>query len=428
MKPEIVTPTMPFENGAEPSWSRGNSTIVRVGSRVFITNQRVHANRLPLNRTTLEIWEKPDGGVWQLVYEDEGVFQREPCPIAYIGNDRLAVTANVPAQYHAPDEETTDTDCIPTLYVFDVSGPLRKAASIPLKWDRDDYTFWEHSYRSFAVDPVRQLLFLDNIEYGDERFCYTLLDSDLQCIKNGLLHFPARCCYHAIAMQNGETYLFAIQDIKEPNAEWRDYKRQMTGRQWDYDFRKIYLNYCPDIEKTDFEPSALICSRDDTCGWLSLLDCCYDANGDMLLLVSAQNVYPAFMRERFFPDLAPESQLEMYRFSKGKLVSRTVIAQSSDKELATGFNGFFHTGESSEVHIVWCKHMDAPGDAVKRGAYLSRADAPQEPPFRLMDETGWFFGSKTRLGAAPGDMLDVTWHRGAEAILHAQTDLKELLR
>lgn len=423
MKPEQICPTMPFDNGTQPSWSRGNSTIVRVGTRVFVTNAHVHPRRKPYNRTTLEIWEKEDGGTWNLVFEDTGVYQREPSPIAYIGNNKLAVTANVPAAEHAEDEETMDTDCIPTLYIFDISGPVKRELVMRLPWDRDDYTFWEHSYRGFAYDQKRRNLFLDNIEYDDDRFCYTLLDRDLNCIRCGKLNFPARCCYHTIAIQDGETYLFAIQDIKEPVAQWRDYKRQMTGRQWDYDFRKIYLNYCADIEHADFEPSVLICDRDATCGWMACLDCCFDKNGNMMLLVSGQNVYPSFMRERFFPDVPPESTLELFRFSKGKMIDHQIINRSSDGMLAYGYNGFFHTAENGDVYLIWCKNMDVQGDTVSKGTYLSRTDDLSAPPVRLMDETGCLTGSKTRLGAAPSNAIDITWHRGDEAIMYAGCQL-----
>jgi len=363
MKIEQICPTMPFDNGADPCWSKGNSPILRIGSRVFVTNSRVHPERKPLNNTTLEIWEKEDGGEWRMVYEDPETFQREPCPMACLGNDLLAVTVNAPAASHAPDEATEDTNCIPTLYLFDISGPLRKVGSMRLTWDQDDYVFWEHSYRGLAFDSVRGNLFLNNIEYsGDCRFCYTVLNRQLECIKTGKLRFPARCCYHTIAMKDGETYLFGVRDIKEPNAEWRDYKRAMTGRQWDYDFRQIYLNYCADIKTGDFEPSVLICDRDATCGWTFPLDCCYDQNGDMLFLASVQNVTPSFMRERFFPGIAPESALEMYRFSKGKLISKTQLALSADTELSVGYNGFFHTAANGEVYVESGQGMSHGGE------------------------------------------------------------------
>ena len=423
MKIEQICQTMPFGNGAGPCWSRGNSPIIRVDSRVFVTHSKVHPERKPLNNTTLEIWEKSDGGEWRMVYEEPETFQREPCPIAYLGNGVLAVTVNVLAEFHAPDEATEDTDCIPMLYLFDISGPLRKTSSIRLKWNRDDYIFWEHSYRGFAYDKVRGNLFLNNIEYGDEQFCYTLLDCKLATIRSGKLRFPARSCYHNIAMKDGETYLFAVRDIKEPNAAWRDYKRAVTGRQWDYDFRQIFLNYCADIETGDFEPSLLFCDRDATCGWTFPLDCCYDPNGDMLFMVSVQNVAQPFMRERFFPGLAPESALELYRFSKGKLISQTQLAVSADTELSTGYSGFFHTAANGEVYAIWSKDAYVPGDALPKGTYLSRLSAPDEPPVRLMEECGCTFGSKVRLGAAPSDTVDLYWAREEKEIMHGEFEL-----
>lgn len=58
-------------------------------------------------------------------------------------------------------------------------------------------------------------------------------------------------------------------DIVEPNEEWKAYKRQVTGAEWGFHFRIIYLNYCPDIEKDDFEPSRGVCERKAACGWTS---------------------------------------------------------------------------------------------------------------------------------------------------------------
>lgn len=421
-----ICPSLPFQNGADPVWSCGNSTIVRVGSRVFATNAKVHPERKPLNNTSLEIWEKEDAGCWTLVYEDRGVFQREPCPIAYLGENTLAVTANVPAAWHEPEEPTQDSECIPTLYLFDISGPLRKTASIPLPWPAGSHTFWEHSYRNFAVDNVRKQLFLDNIDYeSDDRFCWTLLNHEMNCIKTGWLDFPQRVCYHHIAIRNGEVYLFGVQDIKEPNPEWHAHKRAVTGREWDYDFRKVYLNYCPDINSCDFEPSQLICERDATCGWTFPLDCCFDVNGDMLCLVSVQNVAYPFVREKFFPTLAPESALELYRFSKGRLTGRTRLAFSADTQAAQGYRAFFHTDRSGELFAVWAKCAEAPGDEYPVGTYLTRISDLSAQPVRLLDEPAAYTGSKIRLGAAPSDTVDLYWVRDEKEIMHGSFDLKE---
>lgn len=78
--------------------------------------------RLPYNRTNLEIWEKDGDAPWKLVYEDTDVYQREPCPILYLGDNKLAVTVNPPARYHQADEPSIEDECLPQMYIFDISA------------------------------------------------------------------------------------------------------------------------------------------------------------------------------------------------------------------------------------------------------------------------------------------------------------------
>ena len=112
-KTEKICGTAPFDNGAGPVWSRGNSPIVRVGDRVFVTNSRVIPDRARLNRTSLELYEKRGEGDWQLVFYDEGVFQREPCPILYLGGGRLAVTVNPTVEHYEKEQESLYVPCTP---------------------------------------------------------------------------------------------------------------------------------------------------------------------------------------------------------------------------------------------------------------------------------------------------------------------------
>ena len=423
---EKICDTAPFDNGAGPTWSRGNSPIVRVGDRVFVTNSRVIADRARLNRTSLELYEKCGEGDWQLVFYDEGVFQREPCPILYLGGNRLAVTVNPTVEHFANEQESLYVPCTPMVYLFDISDGVKRTDGIVLPWGDSSYQFMDHSYRSFAVDSVSGDLFFTNqylVGDGGEH-CYSLLDQDFHPKRCAPLRFPQRACYHNIAMRGGETYVFAIQDIVEPNEEWRRYKYDKTGRHWDYDFRKLYLNYSANLEAEDFGDSVLVCDRDATCGWVTNLDCCYDANGDMLLLVSAQNVHEPFMRDRFFPNEPLETVLEVYRFSHGKVTGKMVVDRSEEKEKATLYGGFFHTAASGEVYLIWSKETDVASNPVQTGTYLSPVNALDQRPVRLMDAAGLLFGSKTRLGARPTDSIDLYWPQGEEAILYARVDWK----
>lgn len=423
---ETICKTAPFDNGAGPTWSRGNSPIVRVGNRVFATNSRVIADRAPLNRTSLELYERFGEGDWRLVFYDEGVYQREPCPILYLGGGCLAVTVNPTVERYAKDQESLYVPCTPMVYLFDTTGGVKRTDAIVLPWGDPSYQFMDHSYRSFAVDSVNGSIFFTNqylVGEGGEH-CYSLLDKDFRPKRCAPLRFPHRSCYHNVAMRDGEAYVFAIQDIEEPNEEWRRYKYEKTGRHWDYDFRKLYLNYSPNLEKEDFGDSILICDRDGTCGWVSNLDCSYDANGDMLLLVSAQNVHEPFMRERFFPNEPLETVLEVYRLSRGRVTERITVDRSAETERATLYGGFFHTASSGEVYLVWSKETDLASNPVQTGTYLSPVSALDQSPVRLMDAAGLLFGSKTRLGARPTDSIDLYWPQGEESILYAGVELE----
>lgn len=424
LKIEKICATMPFDNGAGPDWSYGNSPILRLGDRVFVTNSRVLPRRAAHNRTSLELYEKRDGGAWRLVYYDEGVYQREPCPILYLGDNRIGVTANPTARVYAEDEPNMYVDCVPLLYVFDVSGEVKKVDSVRLTWDDPEYHFMDHSYRSFAVDGANGNIFFTNqyVNTGGAH-CYALTDPAFRTIRADKLEYPVRSCYHNIAVKDGETYVFAIRDIVEPVDEWREYKFQKTGRQWDYDFRVVYLNYSPDLCREGFGATQVVSERDATCGWLKNLDCCYDKNGDMWMLISAQNVHHPFMRERFFPEAELVCELELYRFSRGVLVEKRVLDRSREEEEETRYSGFFHTAADGELHIVWGKKTDVADNPMQTGIYLSSLAALDEKPAKLLDTYGTLFGSKTRLGAQPSDKVDIYWPT-ENAIFYSCHELK----
>ena len=46
---------------------------------------------------------------------------------------------------------------------------------------------------------------------------------------------PIRVCYPNVALRNRALYFCGVSDIVEPYQSWRQYKKQLTGREWDYD-------------------------------------------------------------------------------------------------------------------------------------------------------------------------------------------------
>ncbi len=426
LKSEFFCTTEQFNNGSQASWSHGNSPLVRMGDRVFCTDSQVTPGREPFNHTLMRLFEKRGDGPWQIVYEDKDGFQREPCPVLLAG-EKLLVTVNPTARAYAPEEPSRVVPCTPKMYVFDVSGDVRLEKILPMPWDTQKYNFIDHSYRGGAVDAVTGDMFFDNLHYPPEsegEHIYAVLDKNLTPVRKRDLVFPVRSCYHNIAIHGGECYVFAVQDIVEPNKEWLAYKRQVTGQEWDYDFRTIYMNYAADLRTGDFAPSVRVCDREATCGWTNNLDCCYTADGDMLLAVREQNVNQRFMRDHFFPQEKLYSRLSVYRFTHGVLQESFPVDESSEEIGGeVRYTALFHTAADGGVYLVWDKTDNGEEGLRAPGTYLMPMTT-RESSF-LCKDTGFLFGSKVRLGAAPDDRMDLLWI-GDREIRYACADLSEI--
>jgi len=231
-----------------------------------------------------------------------------------------------------------------------------------------------------------------------------------------------------------------VADNVESNAEYKQYKREMTGVSWDYDMSKLYLFYSPDIRKEDFRPYAIVSDKSATRGWVRSEDCCFDQNGDMLFLISAENVHFGFMRDRFFPEQPLETVLKVCRFSHGELIEETIVDRyMEENDIKVYYGGYFHTAENGEIYIVWSKEnslWNKPGDhrgdegipAVENAAvYLSKADELDKEPIKIFDVSGRIFGNKTRLGAEPGNIIDLYSYREDKAIYYSRCDLEYIL-
>ena len=53
---------------------------------------------------------------------------------------------------------------------------------------------------------------------------------------------PIRVCYPNVMLKDRAVYFCGVSDIIEPKKEWRKFKRELTGKEWDYDFRRLFLH------------------------------------------------------------------------------------------------------------------------------------------------------------------------------------------
>ncbi len=410
------------------------SYLLRVGERVFFSTAQRLMDREGMCNVYPVLYEKRDGGEWQLVWSDGNAYQMDAGHLLYLGNERLAMTLNPPKDRYPKEQRTFLVPCTPVVYVFDISDGVKLLEVCEIPWDRPDHPFKSHNYRSSGVDAVNGNLLFTNIHYPEEKHVYSLTDTDLQPVRSGALEFPYRACYHNIAMRDGETYLFAVQDILEPNPEWSDYNRlryDENNMGFDYVFRTVYLNYSPDIAKEDFRPSVVICSREETCGVIDNLDCCFSRDGDLFFMTQERNVRDAFMRDHFFPDVPMRGEICLYRLSHGKVTERILIDQAEESDAwEMGGNGFIHTAANGDLYVVWSRTADAGDGLTRLTFYIRKVDAPQQPSNRILERTGKIsyriFGNKTNHGAQPSDLVEIYWTEGDLDCMYACFDLNSI--
>ena len=447
---EKVCDTRPWQNGAGPMWSYGNSCVVRVGDRVFFTTNLVEEGREPHNNTSMVLYEKKDGGPWRQVYDDAGLYQREPCQLLYLGDGRLALFTAPTRDSYPPEEITAVVPSVPKVYLFDITDGVKKCGELVLPWDEADYPFRSHTYRGCARDAVTGSLFFDCIYYPpdtDGFHCYSVLDASFRPIRMSKLEFPERGLYHNVAVRGGETYLFATTGVKELHEDRAAYKEQMGG--FDWVCQKLYMKYTPDVTKEEFGPTQVVCDLSATSGWVSNLDCCFDGD-DVLFLAEEKNIDEAYMRDRFFPQEKLKSELVLYRYRGGSCTARTTVDVWNEGEGPRPlYAGVLHTAADGSVGVVWSRSTDQVASVYETGQksgrffrpgkteigrtlygttmWFSRTDAPQLPAVRLMDNGdsyyGKYYASRTRLGALPCDTVDLCWSDYDQALMYARIEL-----
>ena len=96
-------------------------------------------------------------------------------------------------------------------------------------------------------------------------------------------------------------HFIGVGDIVEPITAWRDAKLEITGREWDYVFRRLFYAYTPDVTAQPFGERIEIANRDQTAGHIRNGDLHLDADGLVHILWTESNLDHR-LRDRFFPD------------------------------------------------------------------------------------------------------------------------------
>jgi hypothetical protein len=406
---EDVYDYQPADNGAGPMWCHGSTCLVRVGEDLFASGLETIPGAKPLNNCRWMLFRRGTQG-WQKACVDASGRTREPCPLAGFPDGRLFLSVNPtlntdPNAYSGPAR--------PEILQFAPSDPGKPVQTILPTWSGQP-KFSEHSYRSFAADgPNHELILFQNVGYTHAE--WTFLDRTGKWSIQGQLAWPwggeyakpqpIRVCYPTVVLRNREVHFCGVSDIVEPNETWRAFKKQLTGNDWDYDFRRLFYAWSPDITTGKFQPWVEIASREKTCGWINPADLWQASNGDVHVLWT-ERALDERLREKFFPTRKQSHSLNYAVIRKGTIISRRalLIAEEGKSNERPGLGRFQVTPDNRLFVFFYVQGRDAAGLSISEnrlieilpdGSATDSVRVPLEKPFTD------FYTATTRAGSPP---------------------------
>ena len=398
------------DNGAGPLWCHGSTCLVRIGDRLFASGLETVPDAKPLNNCRWMLFERRKTG-WERVWLDADGRTREPAPLAGFADGRLFISANPTL---GSGTEPNGGPANPTIFQFQSKNPTTPPIPLPPQWQGKP-KFREHSYRSFAADGrPGELILFNNIDYTHAE--WTFRDRKGTWSAQGQLKWPmgishdkpgpVRVCYPNVALLNRTVHFCGVSDIIEPNKEWREYKRQLTGKEWDYDFRRLFYTWTPDITRQPFAEWIEIASREKTCGWVSPGDLYAAPNGDVHIIWS-ERALDERLRAKFFPAERQTNSLRYALLRKGKILRRLTLSESTeDQGGIAGSAGRFHVMPDGRLLVVYY----ASGNGVSENRVLELLpDGTAGTPVALglAHPFTQYFTATPRAGSAPSRTFDM---------------------
>ncbi|OHB67803.1 MAG: hypothetical protein A2Y77_10495 [Planctomycetes bacterium RBG_13_62_9] len=405
----------PADNGAGPMWCQGSTCLVRIGDDLFASGLETLKDAKPLNNCRWMLFQRQEGG-WRKVGFDGTGRTREPCPMVGFPDGRLLLSVNPtlntdPSAYSGPAR--------PEVLQFAARDPSKPLRTLLPVWSGAP-EFSEHSYRSFAADgPNRELILFQNVGYTHAEWSF--LDRQGQWSAQGQLAWPwgadytkpqpIRVCYPDVALRDRAVYFCGVSDIVEPNEQWRAFKKQLTGREWDYDFRRLFYTWTPDITTRRFEPWQEIASREKTCGWVNPGDLWPAPNGDVHI-VWTERALDERLREKFFPGAKQSHSLNCAVIRKGEVISRrTLLAAEEGKSNERPGRGRFQvTGDNRLFVFFYVSGSDSAGRSISENRLLEilpDGSAGKPVPVPLKKPFTDFFTATPRAGSPASKTLEL---------------------
>jgi len=429
---ETVYQYTPANNGAGPMWCSGSTCLVRIGDTIFASGLETIENAQPLNNCRWVLFKRDATG-WTRLYADVIGRTREPSPIVGFPDGRVFLSANPTLGIGA---EPNGGPARPKIFQFSTDSAETTPQTILPVWDGDP-EFREHSYRSFAADGAKQeVIIFQNIGYTHAE--WTFRDPAGNWRGQGKLKWPwgaeydkpqpIRVCYPNVVIRNRAVYFCGVSDILEPYQNWRTFKKDLTGREWDYDFRRLFFTWTPDVTLNEFSEWIEIASRDKTSGWISPGDLWVAPDG-MAHIIWSERAIDERLKERFFPSANQSHSLNYATVQDGKITSRRalLVAEEGGSQEIPG-KCRFQIGSNNRLFVIYYVGGSNTGGAsvsenrvfeiLDRGQTTPSVRIPIAAPFTD------FFTATVRAGSPPSETVDLLGHQAGKPMTISYARIK----
>ncbi|MBC8871990.1 MAG: hypothetical protein H8E44_21375 [Planctomycetes bacterium] len=403
----------PADNGSGPMWCGGSTCLVRIKDDVFASGIETLSQHQPLNNCRWTLLKRMADG-WKLQQADEKGRTREPCPLVGFPDGRLLLSAN--PTLTGPNARNGPAR--PEILQFDPANPIEPFETILPKWDGSP-PFSEHSYRSFSGDgPKGELILFQNIGYTHAEWAFRGAGGEWTA---GRLPWPwgaeydkpqpIRVCYPNVMLKDRAVHFCGVSDIMEPYKEWREYKKEITGRGWDYDFRRLFYAWSDDITTGEFHDWIEIASRDKTCGWISPCDLWVAPDGAVHILWN-ERALDTRLRGKYFPDAKQSHALNYAIVRDGKVIERrTLVLAEEGGANETASAGRFQVACDNRLFVFYYVSGTNPqGKQVSENRLQElHADGTVSEPVKVPMEhpMSAYFTATVRGGSPPSTTLDL---------------------
>ncbi|HNQ89861.1 MAG TPA: hypothetical protein PKM73_14675 [Verrucomicrobiota bacterium] len=413
---ETVYAYTPANNGAGPMWCSGSTCLIRSGDVVMATGLETLTNTPPLNNCRWTLWRHDPKG-WSRVAADTDGRTREPSPLAVLPIERtILVSANPTLR---PPGQEGGGPAQPVLLAFSLETPTESPRRVPLSW-RGTPEFTEHSYRSLAADAAAGTFVLfQNIGYTHAEWTHGTLRPQPASLARGRLEWPwgadyakpqpVRICYPNVALRGSAVHFVGVSDIIEPNPAWRAFKKELTGKEWDYEFRRLFYTWCPDLKTGRFADWIEIASREATCGWITPGDLWLAPDGSVHILWT-DRALDERLQAKFYPNARQRHALNLAIVRDGKVARRVTLASTDDSAEIPHLARFHLTPTGRRFVVCFVSGTDRQGRRVREnrlielgpdGSPIQTVRIPLKHPFTS------FFTATPRAGSMPSPFLDL---------------------